>query len=263
MGCKYGIKVPTDSSVVRVISIVRTYDPLPIREIKRRVVESDYLLTCDYPSDWGVESILYCYYDLLKQGIIPCLFENDCPINVERIADLDNAYQELATELAAESDEERDIDEDLVFQYELSDAWEIPLVSVSVYNRSEDNIKCIVWYAPKAPRDLPLNSNYSVDVSVINQVYEIIRNNNTIFDVDTIETPPVLDGFGNKFTFKDGDDYIWLSAYNISAWNYDVNRTIEGRDPINAKLVLDVFERIKQLLVKNGVEGRYLILELE
>ena len=45
MSSKVGIKVPVDSSVVKVVKTVKDIEPLLISEIKRRLNDSDYLLT--------------------------------------------------------------------------------------------------------------------------------------------------------------------------------------------------------------------------
>lgn len=45
MSSKVGIKVPVDSSVVKVVKTVKDIEPLPISEINRRLNDSDYLLT--------------------------------------------------------------------------------------------------------------------------------------------------------------------------------------------------------------------------
>ena len=45
MSSKVGVKVPVDSSVVKVVKTVKDIEPLPISEIKRRLNDSDYLLT--------------------------------------------------------------------------------------------------------------------------------------------------------------------------------------------------------------------------
>jgi hypothetical protein len=45
MSSKVGIKVPVDSSVVKGVRTVKDIEPLPISAIKRRLNDSDYLLT--------------------------------------------------------------------------------------------------------------------------------------------------------------------------------------------------------------------------
>lgn len=45
MSSKVGIKVPVDSSVVKVVKTVKDIEPLPISKLKRRLNDSDYLLT--------------------------------------------------------------------------------------------------------------------------------------------------------------------------------------------------------------------------
>lgn len=71
----------------------------------------------------------------------------------------------------------------------------------------------------------------------------------------------MLDGFGNGFFFRNGNKTISLDASNIAAWKRkDCKRTVDGKDPINAKLLLKMLSRISGVLIDNGVDGRYLSL---
>ena len=45
-------------------------------------------------------------------------------------------------------------------------------------------------------------------------------------------------------------------------WN-EYSETADDEEPVNAKLILKVFAMIKDLLIRNGVDGRYLSLEWE
>ena len=66
MSAQIGIKVPVDSSVVKVIKTVKDIEPLPISEIKRRLNDSDYLLTYNMSSEEGVNNIIKCYKELVR-----------------------------------------------------------------------------------------------------------------------------------------------------------------------------------------------------
>ena len=263
MSAQIGIKVPVDSPIVKVVKIVRDIDPLPISEIKRRVKDSDYLLTYDYCSEEGVDTIIRCYMDLVREGIQPKLFEHDRATDIEFLGNLSNTYREISEEIDLEMELEDDgEDEDQIFGYLLSNDWSFPLISLNVYDLAEENVKCLVWYATQAPEDLALSRKYTLDKNAIDQIKDIIGKNKTVFDIDEVEFPCVLDGFSNEFFFRDGNKSISLEASNISFLD-EGDTTIYDGEPVNAKLLLKMFSEIKDILTANGVDERYLSLALE
>ena len=259
---KVGIKVPVDSSVVKVVKTVKDIEPLPISEIKRRLNDSDYLLTYNYSDENGVNNIIKCYKELVRQGIQPILFEHDRETGIEFLCNLSRAYQAISAEIDEKMDlEDSGEDNDKIFGYQLSDAWCFPIVSVNVFDRAEDNVKCMVWYATHAPADLALTRNFSLSEDAIGQIKDIISKNEAVFDIDEVEFPCMLDGFGNEFFFRNGNKTISLDASNIAAWKRkDCKKTVDGNDPINAKLLLKMFSKISGVLTDNGVDVRYLSL---
>lgn len=48
------IKVPTDSPVAKIVSIVRKIEPMPISEITRRIKNNEYLLVYSYTDNRGL-----------------------------------------------------------------------------------------------------------------------------------------------------------------------------------------------------------------
>lgn len=262
MSAQIGIKVPVDSPAVKVVKTVKDIEPLPVSEIKRRLHDSDYLLTYNMSSEEGVTNIIRCYKELVRQGIQPSLFEHDRETDIEFLCNLSKTYQEISTEI----DEEMDLEDpgknnDKIFGYLLSNAWCFPIVSLNVFDRAEDNVKCMVWYATHAPADLTFTKNYSLSKDAIGQIKDIISKNEAVFDIDEVEFPPVLDGFGNGFFFRNGNRTISLDASNIASWKRkDCKKTFDGNDPVNAKLLLKMHSKIRGILTANGVDSRYLSL---
>ena len=261
MSGKIGIKVPKDSPIVKVVSVIRAIDKLPISEIRRRVNEADYLLSYRYTSTDGVKSIIQCYRELVKQGVTPSLFEHDRPTDIEFINNLYNTYQEISSEVDAEIEYEvQDADDNnMIFEYKLFNAWCFPIVSLSVFDRKEENVKCQVWYATQAPADLAHTRCYSLDKDDISQIKKIISKTGSVFDIDKVESPCVLDGFENEFFFMNGDKNIRLKASNIAAWD-ECKLSADGKEPVNAKLLLKMLSEIKTILTDRGIDGRYLSL---
>ena len=262
MSAQIGIKVPVDSSVVKVVKTVKDIEPLPISEIKRRLNDSDYLLTYNMSSEESVNNIIKCYKELVRLGIQPSLFEHDRETDIDFLCNLSKTYQEISAEIDEEMDlEDPGENDDKIFGYQLSDAWYFPIVSLNVFDRAEDNVKCMVWNATKVPADLALIRNYSLSEKTIGQIKDIISKNEAVFDIDEVEFPLVLDGFGNEFFFGNGGKSVSLDASNISVWKQkDWKKNIDGKDPVNAKLLLKMHSKIRGVLTANGVDGRYLSL---
>lgn len=259
MNRQIGIKVPVDSSIVKVVSVIKKIEPLSNSEIKRRIREDDFLLNYRCASDEEVLNILRCYHRLINMGVKPTLFDQDMPVDIDYIYGLDDAYRIIDEKIKAEIDyKDQYQGEDKIFEYRLSNAWLFPIVSLSVYDRIEENVKCIVWYATGAPEDLPLNMNYSIDKKVIDRITSILGNNQSLFGIKKVKSPWVLDGFSNEFYFRYDDRSVDIDASNIGAWS---EPDMTGKLPANIKLLLRVFNEIKKILTDNGVDGRYLRLD--
>ena len=92
MNRQIGIKVPVDSSIVKVVSVIKKIEPLSNSEIKRRIREDDFLLNYRCASDEEVLNILRCYHRLINMGVKPTLFDQDMPVDIDYIYGLDDAY---------------------------------------------------------------------------------------------------------------------------------------------------------------------------
>lgn len=100
------IKIPNNSPVAKVASIIRSIESLPISEISRRIKESDYLLSYNLGSTQGVNNIISCYDQFIKLGITPSLYEHDRPASIDFLRNLSNTFQEISDEIDAEIDAE-------------------------------------------------------------------------------------------------------------------------------------------------------------
>ena len=254
------LKIPKDSPIARCITVIRKIEPsLSIADINSRIKNGECVLSYNYTDDDGIKKIIKCYEALSKHDITPRLFGlEDTECDIDFLRDLCGMCEEISDEIDSYLEDESE--EAKIFEYKLSNAWLFPIVSLSIYDRAEENVKCLVWYSTNAPQDLQLSRNYSLDVSVIKQIKAIIESNSSLFEIDKVEFPMVLDGFSNRFFFKCGDKCVDLDASNITAWEH-IPKTIDNEEPVNAKLILKVYEMIKALLSDNGVDDRYLSLE--
>ncbi len=111
MNDQISIRIPSDAPIAKVVSIIRSIEPLPISEITSRIKNSEDLLSYRYTSTNGTKNILHCYSELTKIGISPSLFEHGRPTSIEFLNNLNKTYQEISDEIDAEIDSEDDIDE--------------------------------------------------------------------------------------------------------------------------------------------------------
>ena len=252
-----GLKLSKDYPIARCVSVIRKTEPsLSVADINSRIKNDEYVLLYDYTDDSGIKKIIHCCDVLALYGIKPKLFERDKECDVDFLRELCGCYELIGDEIEAYKADESEAEK--IFEYQLKNAWEFPIIGLSIYDRPEDNVKCLVYYATHAPKDLTLSKSYTLDGSVIKQIRAVIESNSRIFNIEEVEFPFVLDGFGNEFFFKCEDKSVRLDASNISAW---YNTRMHGKAPTNAKLILKVYEKIKELLTENGVDSRYLSLE--
>ena len=102
-----GIKIPYDSSIAKVASIIRKIEKnLSISEISGRVKNSDYLLSYDLSSEKGVNNIIHCYNEFQKIGITPSLYEHDRPASIGFLRSLSKTYKEISDEIDSEMEDE-------------------------------------------------------------------------------------------------------------------------------------------------------------
>ncbi|MBO5004013.1 MAG: hypothetical protein J6D03_01920 [Clostridia bacterium] len=87
--------------------IIKKYQNLPISEIKKKIEDNQYVLTCDYIDKSGIEKILELYSELNSEGIKCELYEHDVKTTTEFLNNLLESYNQ--TEIEAEEDIEREV----------------------------------------------------------------------------------------------------------------------------------------------------------
>lgn len=87
--------------------IIKKYQNLPISEIKKKIEDNQYVLTCDYIDKSGIEKILELYSELNSEGIKSELDEHEVKTTTEFLNNLLQSYNQ--TEIEAEEDIEREV----------------------------------------------------------------------------------------------------------------------------------------------------------
>lgn len=150
----------------------------------------------------------------------------------------------------------------LIFKYELYDAWETPVHGISVYERDSDNVEATYWSLSPFSKYGPGANIYSLNKADINRIINAIAGNISVLEVKKVEMPFVIDGVINKFIICLGDIENEITAFNIWKLQEENAFTFEGTRG-NAEIVLDVFYEISKVLIENGVDSRYLELDIE
>ena len=148
-----------------------------------------------------------------------------------------------------------------IFGYTLSDAWGAPILGTNVYDREKDNVECTIWALSNFSTERPEAKRYTVPMSVIQQINELLLESSDIFGFEEVESPFVIDGVINDFYFSCAGEETALMAFNIWAF-LDEEKDIRGNRPEKALKILDIFNGIKQLLTEQGIDSKYLQLDL-
>lgn len=151
--------------------------------------------------------------------------------------------------------------DNLIFKYELYDAWEAPVHGISIYERDRDNVEATYWSLSPFSKDKAGANVYSLSKAAINTIINVIECNISIFDVKKVEMPFVIDGVINKFVICLGEIENEIRAFNIGVLQDKNAFTFEGTRE-NADIVLGVFNEISKVLTENGVDPRYLELDI-
>lgn len=143
----------------------------------------------------------------------------------------------------------------ILFKYELQDAWGDTLVKMEVADEKMDNVRCVYpCVSHYAKKDVPEGKILTLNERQLEEVKNILLKNIDIFDIEKVEHPFVLDGYINVFYFSISGMKRKILSYNISAYREE--------ESVNAKRVLEIFDEICEVLLIAGVDKKYFSLEL-
>lgn len=86
---------------------LKKYYDLPISEIKQKIEDNQYVLTCDYIDKSGIEKIIELYSELNNEAIKCELYAHDVKTTTEFLNNLLESYHQ--TEIEVEEDIEREV----------------------------------------------------------------------------------------------------------------------------------------------------------
>lgn len=145
------------------------------------------------------------------------------------------------------------MDENVLFSYELKDAWFLPIAGVEVYKTGE--VRCMTGDEDRTS---------IIDAKALAEIEDIIESHPELFEYESpeIATPKILDGISNIFCFGSEDGRSnELVTLNIWALREEENGD-SGKYTAYEKgmRLLQVFDTIAGILTRNGVSSECLAL---
>ena len=90
-----GIKIPKNAPLVTALKIIRKYTHESYADIKSHILNNDYVFTCEYADDKGLNKILTIYSELNKAKIKPTLYDEDGEkTTIRLLKNLAESYEE-------------------------------------------------------------------------------------------------------------------------------------------------------------------------
>ena len=101
-----GIKVNETTILAKCIMIIKKYQDLPISEIKQKIEDYQYILTCDYIDDSGIKSVLGLYNELNSEGVNCSLYEHNNLTTIKFLNNLLESFEETRKQVEEDIDRE-------------------------------------------------------------------------------------------------------------------------------------------------------------
>lgn len=145
------------------------------------------------------------------------------------------------------------MDENILFSYELKDAWFLPITGVDVYKTGED--RCMID---------DKDATSILDEKALAEIEDIIENHPELFEYESpeIATPSILDGVSNIFCFSAengrSNELVTLNIWALREEEYDGIETYTTLE--KAMRLLQVFDAVAGILTRNGVPSECLAL---
>lgn len=145
------------------------------------------------------------------------------------------------------------MDENILFSYELNDAWFLPITGVDVYKTGE--VRCMTD---------DKDATSILDEKALAEIENVIESHPELFEYESpeIATPTIFDGVSNIFCFgaEDGrsNELVTLNIWALREEKYGDIGTYTVYE--KGMRLLQVFDMIAGILTRNGVPSEYLAL---
>lgn len=145
------------------------------------------------------------------------------------------------------------MDENVLFSYELKDAWFLPIAGVEVYKSGE--VRCMTD---------DKDTTSILDTQALAEIENVIESHPELFEYGSpdIATPTIHDGVSNIFCFgaEDGrsNELVTLNIWALREEKYGDIGTYTVYE--KGMRLLQVFDMITGILTRNGVPSECLAL---
>lgn len=146
-------------------------------------------------------------------------------------------------------------DDNVCFNYELSDAWFRPISSVTILTGSENIVTFEVFGGEPVyyrPDRVPACS-LKISDHTIKQIFKVLQDRR-LADLAEIEHVSVLDGYSNAFYINNGIQKVNVHGNNMFCCTGD------HKQFPNANTLIDILENVASVLVPLGVDRRCFLL---
>lgn len=106
-----GIKTARSEFKAVIAKTIRKYRDISISEIKKLVLEEDYLYECNYIDASGIKVVLAIHLELNKSGIATDLYEHDRLTNTEFLNNWLASHEETVKQVEEEMNREALLEE--------------------------------------------------------------------------------------------------------------------------------------------------------
>ena len=90
-----GIKIPKNAPLVTALKIIRKYTHESYADIKSHILNNDYVFTCEYADDVGLNKVITLYGEFTKAKIKPTLYDEDGEkTTIRLLKNLAESYEE-------------------------------------------------------------------------------------------------------------------------------------------------------------------------
>jgi len=152
--------------------------------------------------------------------------------------------------------------ENCIFRYSLKNAWGLPLSWIEVLDRDNNNVRVYRFNngAWNGDTDIIKPETVTVSPAVIVQVKEILRQHPEILRISETEEPPELEGVKAHLLFADNENSTEITSENLWYFEDKEAKDAQGNEPVRACTVLKIFNKIREVLLKAGIDPYYLTL---
>lgn len=144
------------------------------------------------------------------------------------------------------------MDENILFSYELKDAWFLPIAGVEVYKTGE--VRCMTGDEDRTS---------ILDAQALSEIENVIGSHPELFEYESpdIATPTIHDGVSNSFCFgaEDGrcTELVTLNIWTLQEEYGDIGTYTAYEKGMR---LLQVFDAIAGILARSGVPSECLAL---